>query len=146
MDHVVYLDTKANELEKLLSGGKTMLIRGAAGRKMPYGRVNCNDVLYLLNNNAEGFVHARAVVTSVLNSEALTPDASRQWVQDHQQQLQLTGQQQKRWSGKRYLVLIEVSDVEEISPFAINKDAYSNMDDWLPVGDIETVRETKRGS
>src|SRR5690606_17042413 len=97
------------------------------------------DVLYLLNNNSEGFIRARAVVTNVLNSEALTPDASVQCVQGHQQQLQLTCEQQKRWSGKRYLVLIEVSDVKEISPFAINKGAYGNMDDWLPVGDIETV-------
>ncbi len=40
MDHVVYLDKKTNELEKLKSGEKTMLIRGATGRKMPYGRVN----------------------------------------------------------------------------------------------------------
>ena len=28
MDHVVYLDTKANELEKLLNGTKKMIIRG----------------------------------------------------------------------------------------------------------------------
>jgi hypothetical protein len=35
MDHVVYLDHKANEFEKLLNGQKTMIIRGAAGRKMP---------------------------------------------------------------------------------------------------------------
>ena len=40
MDHVVYVDTKAKELEKLLEGTKRMLIRGAAGRKMPYGRVH----------------------------------------------------------------------------------------------------------
>lgn len=39
MDHVVYLDAKEKELNKLLSGQKTMIIRGAAGRKMPYGRV-----------------------------------------------------------------------------------------------------------
>ncbi len=33
MDHVVYLDAKADELRKLINGEKTMIIRGAAGRK-----------------------------------------------------------------------------------------------------------------
>ena len=50
MDHVVYLDYKSNELENILNGSKTMLIRGATGRKVPYGRVDTKDTLYLINN------------------------------------------------------------------------------------------------
>lgn len=53
MDHVVYLDAKSNELENLLSGKKSMIIRGATGRKVPYGKVNVGDILYFINNNAE---------------------------------------------------------------------------------------------
>lgn len=34
MDNVVYLDFKAKELENLKSGQKTMIIRGAMGRKL----------------------------------------------------------------------------------------------------------------
>lgn len=69
MDHVVYVEAKAKEMEKLIDGSKTMLIRGAAGRKLPYGRVNSSDVLYFINNNAEGVVKAKARVKSVFNSE-----------------------------------------------------------------------------
>jgi len=36
MDHIVYLDTKSNELEKLIDSEKSMIIRGWTGRKMPY--------------------------------------------------------------------------------------------------------------
>ena len=68
-DHVVYLDAKSNEYEKLLEGSKTMIIRGATGRKIPYGRVNKGDVLYFINNNAEGVVKAKALVSSVYNQE-----------------------------------------------------------------------------
>jgi len=50
MDHVVYLDTKANELVSLLDGKKTMIIRGATGRKLPYGRVNQSDTLYFIES------------------------------------------------------------------------------------------------
>jgi hypothetical protein len=76
MDHIVYLDAKSNELEKLLNKTKTMIIRGATGRKLPYGRVNKDDVLYFINNNAEGQIKAKATVSNVLNSEKMTEEES----------------------------------------------------------------------
>jgi hypothetical protein len=140
MDHVVYLDAKAGELSKISSGEKTMIIRGAAGRKMPYGRVECGDVLYLLENDGSGRVRAKAVVSSVMNSEKMTKDESNSLVSENQDQLRLTTAQSKRWAGKRYLVLIEFESVDELEPFRVDKSEYGNMDDWLPVGEIETVK------
>jgi len=140
VDHVVYLDAKAKEMESLLSGTKTMIIRGAAGRKMPYGRVDPGDVLYFINNNAEGVVKAKASVKEVIHSDKMTRDESVALVEEHQDSLRLTPQQYKRWAGKRFLVLIEVETVEQLAPFPIDKSEYGNMDDWLPVEDIERVR------
>lgn len=140
MDHVVYLDAKAKELEKLLSGEKTMIIRGAAGRKMPYGRVQEGDALYLLENDGTGQVTARAAVLSVLNSGKMDPETSTALVISNQGELNLTPAQTKRWAGKRYLVLIGVSEVQVLDPFRIDKTEYGNMDDWLPVGEIASVR------
>jgi len=140
MDHVVYLDAKAKEMEVLLSGKKTMIIRGATGRKMPYGRVNSDDMLYFINNNAEGVVKAKAKVNRVINSEKMSKEESVSLVEEYQDQLQLTANQFKRWAGKRYLVLIEVEKVEQLKPFPIDKSEYGNMDDWLPVEDIEGVK------
>ncbi|HKK65839.1 MAG TPA: hypothetical protein VJ967_08280 [Clostridia bacterium] len=139
MDHVVYLDAKAKELEKLLQGSKTMIIRGATGRKLPYGRVNTDDTLYFINNDGEGLVKAKAVVASVFNSEKMSTDESAALVNNHQNTLQLTDAQMKKWAGKRYIVLIELNPTEEIESFAIDKSAYGNMDDWLPVEKIEFV-------
>ena len=140
MDHVVYLDAKANELDNMLNGIKTVIIRGAAGRKMPYGLVNKKDVLYFINNNAEGLVKAKGIVSFVHNSDKMTKEESVDLVQKYQAQLQLTNSQNKRWAGKRYLVLIEVKQVEEIESFKIDKSSFGNMDDWLPVEKIESVR------
>ena len=140
MDHVVYLDAKDKELENLLNRSKTMIIRGATGRKLPYGRVFEGDILYLILNNGQGQIRASAIVKCVLNSEKMTPEESIALVDEHQEKLQLTAKQYKRWAGKRYLVLIEVDEVTELEPFPIDRSNYGNMDDWLPVEDIETVR------
>jgi len=141
MDHIVYLDAQAKELENLLSGHKTMIIRGATGRRLPHGRVAAGDALYFINNNAEGVVRARAIVRNAYHSEKMTEDESHAFVEKNQPKLQLTEKQMKRWSGKRYIVLIEVQDMKEESPFALDKSRFGNMDDWLPVGEIASVRK-----
>ncbi len=140
MDHIVYLDAKAKEAEMIFAGTKTMIIRGAAGRKIPHGRVFENDVLYFVLNNASAKVFARAVVKKVINSEKLTPPESAKLIEDNQSKLRLTEKQLDRWSGKRYLVLIEIENPEELTPFAFNKGEFTNMDDWLPVEDINKVK------
>lgn len=139
MDHVVYVDAKAKEMAKLLSGEKSMIIRGAAGRKMPYGRVSPGDMLYFINNNAEGLIKARAKVKEVFNSEKMTREESISLVEMNQEKLILSPAQFKRWAGKRYLVLIEIEQAESIPSSLIDRSEYGNMDDWLPVGDIHHV-------
>jgi hypothetical protein len=140
MDHVVYLDAKAKELDKLLTGKKTMLIRGAAGRKIPYGRVDQGDILYLLENDGTGRVCAKANVGTVVNSEKMDTKQSAELIRLNQNKLKLTDAQLKRWSGKRYLVLVELMNIEKTKPFGIDKTEYGNMDDWLLVGDILNVK------
>jgi hypothetical protein len=140
MDHVVYLDAQAKELDLMLSGQKTMLIRGATGRKVPHGRVHNGDVLYRLNNNAEGKVRAKALVLTAFHSAKMNEKESISLVQQNQSKLNLTDVQFAHWAGKRYIVLIEVYKVETVAPFAIDKSQYGNMDDWLPVGMIDSVR------
>lgn len=141
MDHLVYVNARTHELEKLMSGVKTMIIRGAAGRKLPHGRVSKGDILYFIRNNAEGLVRARGIVSDVLHSERLSADDSRKLVEANQDKLQLEASEIARWAGKRYLVLVTVEKVQEIVPFSIDKTEFGNMDDWLPLGDIEHYKE-----
>lgn len=139
MDHLVYLDAKAGELDNLITGNKSMIIRGAAGRKLPYGCVREGDILYFINNNGEAEVKARGVVSSVFNSEKLSVEESFETVIRNQDKLQLPDRQFQRWAGKRYLVLVGLQDIEPVDPFRIDKSRYSNMDDWLAVGNIDMI-------
>ncbi|MFW6257342.1 MAG: hypothetical protein ACOC11_01035 [Prolixibacteraceae bacterium] len=143
MDHLVYLDHKAKELENLKSGKKSMIIRGAMGRKLPYGRVHKSDVLYFIENNGDGLVKGKAAVEKVFNSKKLTKEQSVRIVAENQDKLVLDKRLEKRFAGKRYLVLVTVKDFEETETFKIDRSAYGNMDDWLPVEDIGNVKIIK---
>ena len=74
-----------------------------------------------------------------MNSEKMDIKQSAELIRLNQDKLKLTDAQLKRWSGKRYLVLVELMNIEKIKPFGIEKTEYRNMDDWLLVGDILTV-------
>ena len=140
MDHVVYLDYKAKELDNLKNGTKSMLIRGAMGRKLPYGRVNASDVLYFIENKGDGMIKAKAIVEQVIHSDQLSKEESVAMVEQYQSKLLLNAGLLKRFSGKRYLVLITLRNFEVLESFKIDRSAYGNMDDWLPVEDIKKVK------
>lgn len=140
MDHIVYLDTEARELENLENGTKTLIIRGAMGRKLPYGRVEVSDVLYFAGNNGNGLIKAKAEVKSVFFSEKLTKEESEKIVRENLWKLQLNSDLMKRFAGKRFLTLIEVENFENLNPFKFDRSEFGNLDDWLPVGNIENVQ------
>lgn len=144
MDHLAYCDTKAKELINLLNGTKTMLIRGAAGRKIPHGRVKVGETVYLIENNGDGLIKAKSVVINAFHSEKLTAGESEQLIKDNADSLQLTPVQIKRWNGKRYLCLVELKDVIRIEHFSY--DRASNMDDWIIVDDINSIKNSTQFS
>ncbi len=139
MDHIVYVEAASKEMDKILAESKKIILRGAMGRKLPYERVFKGDTLYFMNNNGEGLAKATAKVFDVVNTDKLSPDESMAMLQAHSNDLQLSNAQLKRFGGKRYLVLIEIVKPKKIKPLKIDKSNFTNMDDWLPVEDINKV-------
>ncbi len=139
MDHVVYLDAKVKELENLICGNKSMIIRAAMCKKLPYGKVNEGDILYFVNSNSKSEVKARGKVSSVLNFEELSVEESFKTIINHQDKLQLPDKQFDKLAGKSYLMLIGLNEISTVSPFHLNNENFSISDDWISVGNIESV-------
>lgn len=139
MDHLAYCDKKAKELDKIFEGSKTMLIRGAAGRKLPHGKVFSGETIYLIENDGKGLIVAKGKISNVFNSEKLTEEESRSLIMENMDKLQLTNSQLARWVGKRYLCLVEIFDVKKIDPFSYER--AGNMDDWIIVNSIDEIKK-----
>ena len=135
MVHLVYCDDKAKELWKILDGSKTMIIRGAAGRKIPHSRVLKDEVLYFMEKGSKK-ITAKAVVSKVENYVKLSDEEITKNIEGNNNKLQLTEKQKERWH-KKCLCLVEFENVEPITPLEF--DHQSNMDDWLIVEKIEDV-------
>lgn len=135
MVHLVYCDNVAKELSKILAGQKTMIIRGASGRKIPHSRVFKDETLYFMEKGTKK-ISAKARVTNVLNYVKLTNEEITAVIESHNDKLVLTDKQKERWH-KKCLCLVEFAEVEAIEP--LDFDHQSNMDDWLILEKIEDV-------
>jgi len=107
------------------------------GWKLPYGQVNKSDILYFIENKEGGLVKGKAIVKNIFNSEKLTKEQSIEIVEKYQDKLLLNKGLEKRFIGKRYLVLITIKGFKELEPFKIDRSDYGNMDNWLPVENID---------
>jgi hypothetical protein len=144
MDHIVYLDSGSKEIESLLDGKKSMIIRGSSGIK-PYTHVDVGDILYFINNDGGNEIRARGVVSSVFCSGTLSVEESFATIIRNQDKLQLPDNQFEKIAGKSYLILVELKNIEGLAPIKFERKSFTFMDDWLPVGKIEEFILSDRG-
>lgn len=138
-EHLVYLDSKAKELEKLISKEKTMIIRGAAGKKSPLGgRAKLKDIVYFVETGGNLLVTHRGIISNVIEKYKMSPEESLKFIKTYEKELNLSKEQFDRWSVKSCLAVYEISNIEEIKPFAYNRK--SNMDDWIITDDINKLK------
>ncbi len=139
MVHLVYCDnmgkTGERDLDKIVSGAKTMVVRGAAGRKIPHSRVFDSETLYFMEKGTAK-ISATATVKSVQNYVKLREDEIAKILEDNQSKLNLSQKQKERWR-KKCLCLVEFENVKQIEP--LDFDHQNNMDDWLIIEKIEDV-------
>ena len=139
MVHLVYCDNAGKKgvrvLDKIIAGTKTMVVRGAAGRKIPHSRVFEGERLYFIEKGSAS-ITATAIVKSVQNYVKLSEEEITRILSENSGKLNLSDKQMVRWH-KKCLCLVEFENVEEIAPIAFEHQ--SNMDDWIILNRIEDV-------
>ncbi|MDU1910449.1 hypothetical protein [Fusobacterium sp.] len=135
MVHLVYCDNKEKVLEKIRNKTKTMIVRGAAGRKIPHSRVFEGEILYFMKKGT-ALITEKAVVKNVQNYIKLSDDEIIKILEENQKKLDLNDRQKERWH-KKCLCLVEFEKLETIEPLKF--DRQGNMDDWLIIEKIEDV-------
>lgn len=135
MVHLVYCDDKEKVLENILEGTKTMVIRAAAGRKIPHSRVFTGERLYFMKKGTTK-INVTAIVKEVHNLVNLSEEEINKTLEAYQDKLNLSGKQQERWH-KKCMCLVEFTEVQIMEPLEFEHQG--NMDDWLILEKIEDV-------
>ncbi len=136
MDHIVWLDAEADELNNLIMGNKSMIIRGADEKNEVAGEINERDKLYLVSMQEGKYAEATATVKCIFFSDELTVEESFETIIRNQDKLQLPDPHFEKVAGKKYLVLVELACVETIRPVNISHYTGHRTNNWLSVARI----------
>jgi hypothetical protein len=131
VNHLVYLDTRAGELGKILSGVKTMLIKELDPAQTTAHPVRPGDSLYFLRDNGECAVRVQATVTRVLFfTNRLDQDLSHT-LKEMQPRLQLTEDQYNYWSTREQVLLVEFGSAHKIDVIQVAPNRIMDRSDWI---------------
>jgi hypothetical protein len=141
MNHLVFLDTRAGELEKILSGMKTMLIKEYDPAQTTAHPVRPGYSLYFLRDNGECAVRVKATVVRVLFfTNRLDQDLSHT-LKELQPRLQLTEDQYNHWSAKQHVLLVEFGSAHKIGVIQVAAHKIADRSDWIAFEEFSVITE-----
>jgi hypothetical protein len=143
MDHLVFLDTRAGELEKILSGMKTMLIKEFDPAQTTAHPVRPGDSLYFLRNRDDCALRVEAtVVRGLFFTNSLDQDLS-QPLKELQPRLQLTEDQYNYWSAKQQVLLVEFGSAHKIGVIQLAAEKIVDRSDWMAFEQFSLIAEQR---
>jgi len=141
MNHLVFLDPHAGELEKILSGVKCMLaieFDPAASATHP---VSPGDTLYFLRQKGELVLRVAASVVRVLFITNTVGDDLPHTLKELQPRLQLTEEQYNTWENKAQVLLIEFERAHKIELVHVAAQKITNRSGWIAFEDFSQITE-----
>jgi hypothetical protein len=139
MNYLVYLDARASELEKVLSGVKTMLVKDFDPAQTIALSIHPGDSLYFLRDQDDSAVRVKASVVRVLNLSKAFKEDLLHTLKEMQPKLQLTEEQFNFWAGKDNMQLVEFESAHKISVIQVAAHQASSPVDWCAFETISQI-------
>jgi hypothetical protein len=139
MNYLVFLDPYAGELEKILSGTKSMVVKEfdparAAGQPISQG-----DSLFFLRNKDECVLRVKSSVVRVLFfSNCLNEDLS-QILKELQPRLKLTEDQYNYWATKEQVMLVEFDQAHKTEVIHVAANKITDRSDWIAFKEFSQI-------
>jgi hypothetical protein len=141
MDHLVFLDAQAGELEKILGGMKSMVAKEFNPAQSTVHPVSPGDNLYFLRDKDECAVRVKATVTRVLFFTNNVDEELSHTLKEMQPRLQLTEDQYNHWSAKQQVLLVEFASAHKIGVIHVAPNKIADRSDWIAVREFSLITE-----
>jgi hypothetical protein len=141
MKHLVFLDRRAGELEKILSGIKTMLIKNLAPAQPFAQPVNPGDCLYFLRDDDDCDLRVTATVVRVLPVTSDPGEGLAQTLKEMQPRLQLTEEQYNHWSARKQVLLVEFEAAHKIGMIHVAPHKITDRQGLIAFEDFNQISE-----
>ncbi len=141
MNYLVFLDASAGELEKILSGTKSMVVKEFDPAPPADQPVKPGDRIYFLRSKNECTLQVKAIVTLVRYFTNNLNEDQALILKEMQPRLQLTEEQYNYWSAKGQMVLVEFGSVRKIGPIHVATEKISGQSNWIEFEAADLIAE-----
>ncbi len=141
MNHLVFLDAAAGELEKILSGVKTMLVKEFDPAPTTAQPVHPGDTLYFLRDKNDGALRVKATVVRVLVLANRLNEDLPHTLKEMQPRLQLTEAQYNHWSAQPQVLLVEFGSAQKIGVIPVALDKITDRPNWTAFEAFNRITE-----
>jgi hypothetical protein len=139
MNHLVFLDAQAGELEKILSGVKCMILKEFDPLQPIEYPVQPGDNLFFLRNNAECELRVKATVVRVQILAKNMDESLLHALKELQPRLQLTEEQYACWSTREQALLVEFGSAQKIGMIRIAPHKITDRSGWIAFEDFSSI-------
>jgi len=141
MNYLVFLDPWPGELEKILSGVKTMVLKEFDLVQPPAPLVRPGDSLYFLRDKDEYVVRVKASVVHLSYCiNGLDADLPRT-LKELQPKLQLTENQFNYWSTRQEVQLVEFDCAHKIEVIHVAMNKATGHSRWIAFEQLRGITE-----
>lgn len=139
MNYLVVLDANANELEKILSGVKRMILRELDPARTACQPIRGGDSLYFLRDKNECNLRVKANVVRVIVANNNVDNDLSQTLKELQPKLQLTEDQYNYWSVKKQFLLVEFESARKIDTIQVSLNMSTKGGDWIAFDEFSFI-------
>jgi len=141
MNYLVVLEPNASELEKILSGIKTMLIKEFDPSQLSGQQVRPGDSLYFLRDKDEYSLRVKASVLRTLPVVNAPDEDLSHTLKEMQPKLQLTEAQYNDWSARTQALLVEFEGAQKIAAIQLVAEKIKDCLVWVAFDDFSQITE-----
>lgn len=139
MNHLVFLDAQAGELEKIVSGTKSMVLKELDPSRPAGQAIRRGDNLYFLRSREDCALRVRAAVVRVFNFSNQPGEDQSHFLKEMQPRLLLTEDQYNRWSAKQAVLLVEFEAATKIPVIEISREKVKDRSDWIAFEEFSCI-------
>ena len=140
MDHLAIMKNNGF-IEKIISGEKTIESRWYKSQKTPYDIVEIDDQIYFKLSGKD--VTLTSKVTKVIQFDELNEKKIKGILNTYGKDIGIEKANINNFylsiKDKKYCVLMFLTPVKQVTPFAINKKGFGNMSAWISVKNINEI-------
>jgi len=141
MNYLVFLDTNAGELEKILSGMKSMLVKEFDPARSAAQPVSPGDCLYFLREKDGLALRGKATVVRVMHIINHSDNDLPQVLKEMQPRLQLSEAQFNFWSAEQRVQLVEFGCAQKLTVTRNASNMVTDRSNWIPFEEFSHINQ-----